>query len=74
MKEMKMKPYTALEKSETEYGAYIPDLPGCGVVADTEEEALSLLKEAVQMHVQSLLKDHLQVPEPLSSSALIEIG
>ncbi len=42
-----------IEKQGDVYGAYIPDLPGCGVVADTKEEALSLLKEAVQMHIEA---------------------
>ncbi len=69
-----MKKYIAiLEESETGYGAYIPDLPGCGVVADTKEEALSLLKEAAQMHIEALAEDQAQIPEPRSSSELIEI-
>lgn len=51
----------------------MPDLPGCGVVADTREEALALLKEAVQLHIESLLDDNVQLPEPHISSELIEV-
>lgn len=69
-----MKQYTViLEQSDSGYGAYIPDLPGCGVAAETKEEALSMLKEAVRMHIEALEEDHLEVPEPRSSSDLIEI-
>ena len=29
-----------IEKGETSYGAFVPDLPGCVAAGETEEEAM----------------------------------
>jgi len=36
-----------LEKGETSYGAYVPDLPGCVAVAETRREVLKLIREGI---------------------------
>ncbi len=51
------------------YGAYAPDLPGCGAAADSVDEVLNLIREAVQLHVEALREDGLPVPAP---STLVE--
>lgn len=33
-----------VEKGETGYGAYVPDLPGCVAVAETRREVLKLIR------------------------------
>jgi HicB_like antitoxin of bacterial toxin-antitoxin system len=44
---MKAMRYTVLiEKGPTSYGAYVPDLPGCVVVAETRDEVERLIREA----------------------------
>ena len=50
-----MKYTVILEKGESSYGAYIPDLPGCVAVGESREETLTLLKEAVDFHIDGLL-------------------
>ncbi len=52
-----MKFSVIIEKGENSYGGYVPDLPGCAVVGETEEETLRLLKEAIKMHIESLKED-----------------
>jgi predicted RNase H-like HicB family nuclease len=42
------------EQSETGFGAYLPDLPGCVAVGETREETLQLIREAIELHVESL--------------------
>jgi predicted RNase H-like HicB family nuclease len=49
-----MKYLVIVERGTNSFGAYVPDLPGCAVVADTKEEALKLIREAVVLHVESL--------------------
>lgn len=50
-----MEKYLAIiEKSETGFGAYIPDLPGCIAVAETEAEVKELIEEAVDFHIEGL--------------------
>jgi predicted RNase H-like HicB family nuclease len=62
-----------VEKGESGFGAYIPDLPGCIAVGDSEEEVLSLIREAIELHLEDLREQGEAVPSPSSKSALIEV-
>ena len=53
-----------IEKSENGYGAYAPDIEGCGAVGRTQEEAKHNLIEALKMHIDGLKEDNLPIPEP----------
>ena len=56
-----------LEQGDTSYGAYVPDLPGCVAVGETREEAMQLIREAIELHLESLREHGETVPEPHSS-------
>lgn len=60
-----------IEQGDTTVGAYVPDLPGCVAVGETEEEALRLLREAVAMHIQALEEQGLPIPEPRSHAEVL---
>lgn len=62
-----------IERSANGYGAYVPDLPGCAVVGDTEAEVRSLIRKAIQMHLEALAEDQLQVPEAISRVEYVEV-
>lgn len=62
-----------LEKGEKSFGAYVPDLPGCAVVAETREEALHLIREAIALHVESLREDGSVLPEPTSTTEFVQV-
>ncbi len=62
-----------LERGANSYGAYVPDLPGCAVVADTREEALTLIREAIPLHLESLREEGAQIPEPVSTTELVQV-
>lgn len=49
-----MKFIVVIEKGENSYGAYVPDLPGCVAVGESREEALQLIKEAIDFHIEPL--------------------
>ncbi|MBC7871858.1 MAG: type II toxin-antitoxin system HicB family antitoxin [Chitinophagaceae bacterium] len=55
------------------YGAYAPDLPGCGAAADTLEEVIELFREAVQMHIELLRETGQPVPEPITRVDYVEM-
>jgi predicted RNase H-like HicB family nuclease len=59
---MKYHYVVVIEKGETSYGAYLPDLPGCVAVGDTLEEVKRLIQEAVEFHIEGMLLDG--DPEP----------
>lgn len=61
---MKMEYPVMIEKSPTGYGAYVPDLPGCVAVGETEAEVTRLIKEAIEFHLEGMRKDGEPVPIP----------
>ncbi len=62
-----------VERSETGYGAYVPDLPGCVAVAETAPEVLALIREAVAFHVDSMRESGEPIPVPSSRVEYIEV-
>lgn len=63
-----------IEESENSYGAYVPDLPGCVAVGDTREEVLTLIQEAMVLHLELLREDGLPVPHPHSVSEYVAVS
>ena len=61
-----------IEKGETSYGAYVPDLPGCVAVGETREEVERLIREAIQFHLDGLREEGLPIPEPTSRVEYVE--
>ncbi len=49
------------------YTVEVPSLPGCFSEGDTREEALSNIKEAIALHIESMLAHGEEVPEDLPS-------
>ena len=49
-----MKYTVIIEKGETSYGAFVPDLPGCIAVGESNEEVLKRIKEAIEFHLEVL--------------------
>lgn len=62
-----------LEHGPTSWGAHVPDLPGCIAVGESREEALQLIREALELHVERLIDDGLPVPPPTFDIAFVEI-
>ncbi len=69
-----MKYAVVIEKGESSYGAYVPDLPGCIATAATREEALRLIHEAIEFHIHGLKEDGDVIPEPTSSIEIVEVA
>ena len=63
-----------LERGPVSYGAYVPDLPGCVAAGDSREEALRLIREAIEFHIEGLRAEGIPVPEPSSSAEYIEVA
>lgn len=62
-----------IEKSDTGYGAYVPDLPGCVAAGETLEETSRLIKEAIEYHIEGMREDGLVVPAPTSVTDYVEV-
>ena len=62
-----------IEKSETGFGAYVPDLPGGVAVGETMIETEQLIREAVEFHLEGLREDGIPVPEPSTVAQYVEV-
>lgn len=63
-----------IERGDTSYGAYVPDLPGCVAVGETREEAVKLIHEAIEAHLELLREEGEPVPEPRSTADYAEVA
>jgi predicted RNase H-like HicB family nuclease len=62
-----------VEKGPSSYGAYVPDLPGCVAAADSKDEVLALIKEAIEFHLDGLKEGGEPIPSPASTSEVVEV-
>ena len=63
-----------IEKSDTGYSAYSPDLPGCVSTGTTLEETEQNMQEAIKFHIDGLKEEGYDIPQPTSSSSWVEIA
>jgi len=69
-----MKEYLVIfEWANTNYSAYVPDLPGCISTGNTLEETEQNIREAIELYVDTLKEDGYPVPEPSSKGKAIAI-
>ena len=68
-----MKYAVIIEKSETGFGAYVPDLPGCVAAGETLAETEALIREAVEFHLGGLREDGIAVPLPSAVAEYVEV-
>jgi predicted RNase H-like HicB family nuclease len=62
------------EQAETNWAAYVPDLPGCVTTGKTLEETEQNIREAISGHLRTLREFGEPVPEPTSVAKEIEIS
>ncbi|MCU1236472.1 MAG: hypothetical protein JWP63_4439, partial [Candidatus Solibacter sp.] len=59
--------YTVIiEHYGNNYGAYVPDLPGCGATGATEAEVTRNIQTAIENHLKSMREDGDPIPQPTS--------
>ena len=61
-----------IEKAETNYSAYAPDLPGCVATAVTIREIQSEIRDAIRFHIDGLKEDGFIPPPPTSIAEYVE--
>ena len=49
---------------DSDWGASVPDLPGCVATGKTLDRVLRRIQVAVQMHVEGMREDGVVVPRP----------
>ena len=67
-----MKYTVVIEKAPGNYAAYAPDLPGCVAAAETKEEVMTLMRQAVALHIETLRQEGVPVPQPQAWAVLVD--
>lgn len=63
-----------IEKAESNYSAYVPDLPGCVATGATVEEVESQIREAIEFHLDGMREDGVTIPPPVSKVEYVDIA
>lgn len=63
-----------IEKSEKNYGAWAPDLPGRVAVGDSVEEVEQLMREAIELHLAGLREDGDPIPPPVVQVNYVDVA
>jgi predicted RNase H-like HicB family nuclease len=69
-----MKYAVVIEQGPESFGAHVPDLPGCIAAGETREEVISLIREAIEFHIEGLRASGEEVPSPSSSIEFIDVA
>ena len=62
------------EQGETNWGAIVPDLPGCVSIGDTFEEVQANVKEAIALYLEVLAERGEEPAESSMRVGLVEIA
>ena len=62
-----------IEKGDSNYSAYVPDLPGSVSVGDTLDEVKAEIREAIAFHLEGMRRDGLSPPEPSSRAEYVDV-
>jgi predicted RNase H-like HicB family nuclease len=63
-----------IEHEGAAWGAYCPDLPGVGVVGNSQDEVEELIREAIGFHLDGLRRAGEPIPTPTTvGTTLVEV-
>ena len=61
------------EKAESNWAAYVPDLPGCITTGSTLQETKRNIREAIELHLEAMLEVGEPIPAPTSDVGFVEL-
>ena len=62
-----------IERAETGYSAYSPDLDGCVATGPTKDEVERKMREAIEFHIEGLRQEGYSIPPPSSYSSYVDV-
>ena len=69
-----MKYLIVIEKTNTGYSAYSPDIDGCVSTGITLDDIKHNMQEAIEFHLEGLQEEGYKIPVPTSSTAYLEVA
>ncbi len=62
-----------IERTETGYSAYSPDLDGCVATGATKDDVERSMREATELHIDGLRQEGCSIPPPSSYSTYVDV-
>lgn len=70
-----MSTYLAVYEHEGDsWSAYVPDLPGCVAAGGSRQEVSSLIREAIEFHIEGMREEGLPIPEPKADAERVDVA
>jgi predicted RNase H-like HicB family nuclease len=69
-----MKYAVVIEDTQSNFSAFVPDLPGCIATGATLEEVEDQIREAIKFHIEGMRQDGEEIPQPSCSVEYIEVA
>jgi predicted RNase H-like HicB family nuclease len=63
-----------IERTENNFSAYVPDLPGCVATAATRDKLETRIREAIELHLEGMRKDGMKIPRPNSDVEYVDVA
>ena len=63
-----------IEAADSNYSAYVPDLPGCVATGPTIAETEQAIREAIEFHLEGLRAGNLPIPPASSRVDYVEVA
>ena len=71
---LRKREYTVIyEKGSRNWSAYVPDLPGCIGTAKTQRQLQTVIREAIEFHIEGLVAHGEAVPEPSVEAGKVRV-
>ena len=71
---MSVKYAVIFEQAQSNWAAYVPDLPGCMTTGRTLEETKSNIRQAIEGHLETLRQFGDPLPKPASLAGEVEVN
>ena len=63
-----------IEQADSNYSAYVPDLPGCVATGASVPETEQAIREAIEFHLEGMREDGAPIPPPTSRVDYVEVA
>jgi predicted RNase H-like HicB family nuclease len=63
-----------IERANSNFAAYVPDLPGCVATGATVAETEQAIREAIEYHLEGMRDDGVEPPLPSSTVEYVDIA
>ena len=63
-----------IEKADSNYSAYLPDVPGCIATGTTVDEVKRNLAQALEFHLDGIRADGDSIPQPSSTVDYVDVS